>query len=30
VTTDDLKRVASTYLDPKNLTVVVVRAGGAQ
>jgi len=30
VTTDDVKRVASTYLDPKNLTVVVVRAGGAQ
>ena len=28
VTTDDLKRVANTYLDPKNLTVVVVRAGG--
>ena len=27
VTTDDLKRVANTYLDPKNLTVVVVRAG---
>ena len=27
-TTDDLKRVANTYLDPKNLTVVVVRAGG--
>ena len=30
VTTDDLKRVANTYLDPKNLTVVVVRAGGGQ
>jgi zinc protease len=30
VTTDDLKRVANTYLDPKNLTVVVVRAGGSQ
>jgi len=29
VTTDDLKRVANTYLDPKNLTVVVVRAGAA-
>ena len=29
VTTDDLKRVANTYLDPKNLTVVVVRAGTA-
>jgi zinc protease len=28
VTTDDLKRVANTYLDPKNLTVVIVRAGG--
>ena len=27
VTTDDIKRVASTYLDSRNLTVVVVRAG---
>jgi predicted Zn-dependent peptidase len=27
VTTEDLKRVANTYLDPKNLTVVIVRAG---
>jgi zinc protease len=29
VTSDDLKRVASKYLDPNNLTVVIVRAGPA-
>jgi predicted Zn-dependent peptidase len=29
VTSEDLKRVASTYLDPNNLTVVIVRAGPA-
>ncbi|HET9387890.1 MAG TPA: pitrilysin family protein [Gemmatimonadales bacterium] len=27
VTSDDLKRVAAKYLDPNNLTVVIVRAG---
>jgi zinc protease len=29
VTSDDLRRVASKYLDPNNLTVVIVRAGPA-
>jgi len=29
VTSEDLKRVASKYLDPNNLTVVIVRAGPA-
>jgi predicted Zn-dependent peptidase len=29
VTSDDLKRVAAKYLDPGNLTVVIVRAGPA-
>ena len=29
VTLDDLKRVAGKYLDPNNLTVVIVRAGPA-
>ena len=29
VTSDDVKRVANTYLAPGNLTVVVVRAGAA-
>ena len=29
VTIDDLKRVASKYLDPNHLTVVIVRAGPA-
>jgi predicted Zn-dependent peptidase len=27
VTSEDMKRVASTYLDPANLTLVIVRAG---
>src|ERR1041384_5639696 len=32
VTSDDVKRVANTYLAPSNLTLVIVRAGpgGAQ
>ena len=32
VTSDDVKRVASTYLAPANLTLLIVRAGpgGAQ
>jgi len=29
VTSEDLKRVATRYLDPNNLTVVIVRAGPA-
>ena len=29
VTGDDVKRVASTYLAPGNLTLVIVRAGAA-
>jgi len=29
VTSEDLKRVATKYLDPNNLTVVIVRAGPA-
>ena len=29
VTSDDVKRVAAKYLDPNNLTVVIVRAGPA-
>ena len=29
VTTDDVKRVATTYLAPNNLTLVIVRAGPA-
>ena len=29
VTSEDLKRVASKYIDPNNLTVVIVRAGPA-
>ena len=27
VTSDDVKRVASAYLDPANVTLVIVRAG---
>ena len=28
-TSEDLKRVASTYLNPNNLTLVIVRPGAA-
>jgi zinc protease len=30
VTSDDVKRVANTYLSPGNLTLLIVRAGAAQ
>jgi len=29
VTSDDVKRVANQYLTPRNLTLVIVRAGAA-
>jgi len=29
VTSDDVKRIANTYLAPGNLTLVIVRAGAA-